>query len=156
MYQPLAEVIFPKYITGCMDTRSILAYQRVRNPSSWNRKIFLAPSHYLNQRLVMVNWTLRSKLLRNCNQNTKLFIHKMHLKISSVKWRPFWPGRVELMATTRHVRFHYWDKVFVRASSFHNRDYCCDRIFRIGASCSWTCSCLANQQAIQFHSVQFM
>ena len=32
MYQPLAEVIFPKYITGCMDTRSILASQRVRNP----------------------------------------------------------------------------------------------------------------------------
>ena len=37
---------------------------------------YLAPSHYLNQCWVLVNWTLRNKLQRNFNQNTKLFIHK--------------------------------------------------------------------------------
>ena len=47
------------------------------------------PSHYLNQCWIIVNWTLRNKLLWNFNQNTKLFIPKMHLKISFAKWRPF-------------------------------------------------------------------
>ena len=37
---------------------------------------YLAPSHYLNQCWLLVNWTLGSKLLWNSNQNTKLFIHK--------------------------------------------------------------------------------
>ena len=36
----------------------------------------LAPSHYLNQCWVIVNWTLRNKLKWKCSQNTKLFIHK--------------------------------------------------------------------------------
>ena len=34
------------------------------------------PSHYLNQCWIIVNWTLRNKLLWNSYQNTKLFIHK--------------------------------------------------------------------------------
>ena len=33
-------------------------------------------SHYLNQCLVIVNWTLRNKLKWNFIQNTKVFIHK--------------------------------------------------------------------------------
>ena len=37
---------------------------------------YLAPSHYLNQCLPIVNWTLRNKLKWNFNQNTNLFIHK--------------------------------------------------------------------------------
>ena len=35
-----------------------------------------APSQYLNQCWVTVNWTLRNKLQWNFNQTTKLFIHK--------------------------------------------------------------------------------
>ena len=35
-----------------------------------------APSHYLNQCWVFVNWTLRNKLQWNFHQNTKLFIHE--------------------------------------------------------------------------------
>ena len=35
-----------------------------------------APSHYLNQFWLIVNWTLRNKLPWNSNQNTKVFIHK--------------------------------------------------------------------------------
>ena len=35
-----------------------------------------APSHYLNQCWVIVNWTLRNKFQWNSNHNTKLFIHR--------------------------------------------------------------------------------
>ena len=35
-----------------------------------------APSHYLNQCWLLVNWTLRDKLQGNSDQNTKLFIHR--------------------------------------------------------------------------------
>ena len=35
-----------------------------------------APSHYLNQCWVLINWTLRNNHQWNFNQNTKLFIHK--------------------------------------------------------------------------------
>ena len=37
---------------------------------------YSAPSHYLNQCWVIVNWTLMNKLQQNFNQNTKHFIHK--------------------------------------------------------------------------------
>ena len=37
---------------------------------------YSAPSHYLNQCCVIVNWTLRNKLQWNSNQNIKLFIHE--------------------------------------------------------------------------------
>ena len=58
-----------------------------------------APSHYLNQWWVIVNWTLRNKL-----QWIFFFIKiriisstKMHMKISSAKMRSFCPGGDELM-----------------------------------------------------------
>ena len=35
-----------------------------------------APSHYLNQCSLIVNWTLRNKLRWNWNKNMKLFIYK--------------------------------------------------------------------------------
>ena len=38
---------------------------------------YSAPSHYLKQCWVIVNWTLRNKLQWNFNQNTKLFIHEI-------------------------------------------------------------------------------
>ena len=37
---------------------------------------YSAPSHYLNQFWILVNWTLRNKLRWNFNQNTKLYIHE--------------------------------------------------------------------------------
>ena len=37
---------------------------------------YSAPSHYLNQYWVIVNWTITNKLKLNFNQNTKYFIHK--------------------------------------------------------------------------------
>ena len=56
----------------------------------------LTPSHYLNQRWVIVNWILTNKLQWNFNQKK---IAKIHLKISSVKWRPFCPRGDELRVT---------------------------------------------------------
>ena len=35
-----------------------------------------APSHYLNQCWIIVNWTRKNKLLWNFNQNAKLSIHE--------------------------------------------------------------------------------
>ena len=37
---------------------------------------YSAPSHYINQCCVIVNWNLRNKLQWNVNQNTKHFIHE--------------------------------------------------------------------------------
>ena len=58
--------------------------------------IYSTPSHYLNQCWVIVNWTLKNKLQWNFNKNTKLSFTKMHLKLSSAKWRPSCPGGDEL------------------------------------------------------------
>ena len=38
-----------------------------------------------------------NKIQWNSNRNTKIFIHEMHFKMSSAKWRPFCPGEHELM-----------------------------------------------------------
>ena len=37
---------------------------------------YSAPSHYLNQCWVIVNWALRNRLQWKFNQNTKFFIHE--------------------------------------------------------------------------------
>ena len=38
--------------------------------------VYSAPSHYLNQCWITVDWNLRNKLQWNFNQNTKLIIHE--------------------------------------------------------------------------------
>ena len=71
----------------------------------WFRKwlvAWLAPSHYLNQCWNIVNWNFRiifSEIL------TEIYIFsfkKMHLKISSGKWRPFC---ISFNVLTLHVPF---------------------------------------------------
>ena len=45
----------------------------------WFRQLLVAcsaPSNYLNQHWLIVNWTFRNRLQWNLNQNTKVFIHK--------------------------------------------------------------------------------
>ena len=42
----------------------------------WWLVAYSAPSHYLSQCWVIVDWTLRNKLQWNFNQNTKRFIHE--------------------------------------------------------------------------------
>ena len=54
-----------------------------------------APSHYLNQCWKIVNWNLRNREQTSVKSLTKIHtfsFKKMHLKISSVKWRPFCLG----------------------------------------------------------------
>ena len=41
-----------------------------------------ALSHYLNQCLVIVNWTLRHKLQWNLNRNTNIFIYEIFFEIA--------------------------------------------------------------------------
>ena len=53
---------------------------------------YSAPSHYLNQCWVIVNWTLRNKFEWNFIKIPNFSFTKMQLKISSVKWRSFCPG----------------------------------------------------------------
>ena len=48
-----------------------------------------APSHYLNKCWHIVNWTLRNKLQWNFIEILRFSFKKMHLKVSSAKWRPF-------------------------------------------------------------------
>ena len=50
----------------------------------------------MNQWWLFVNWTLRNNLKWTLNQNTTLSFMKMHLKMFSAKWLPFWPGEGEL------------------------------------------------------------
>ena len=64
----------------------------------WFRKwlvTYSAPSHYLNQCWVIVNWTLRNKLQRNFSKKITFSFKKAHLKMSSAKWRLFCPGEDE-------------------------------------------------------------
>ena len=48
-----------------------------------------APSHYLNQCCHIVSLTLRNIILWNFISNSEVLFKEMHLKMSSVKWRPF-------------------------------------------------------------------
>ena len=58
-----------------------------------------APSHYLNQCWVNVNWTIRNKFQWNFNRNSNIFIQGNVLKMSSEKWRPCCPEGDELIMT---------------------------------------------------------
>ena len=63
-----------------------------------------APSHYLNHWWVIVNWTLRNKLQWSFNIKIQIYsFTRMHLKTSSVKWRPFCPGWDELITPERSI-----------------------------------------------------
>ena len=60
----------------------------------WLRQWLFAwttPSHYLNQCWYVVNWTLKNKRQWILSEFNFLF-KKMHLKMSSAKWRPFCLG----------------------------------------------------------------
>ena len=55
-----------------------------------------APSHYLNQCWNIVNWTLRTNF-NEISIGIKTFsAKKMHFKVSSAKWRPFFLDLNEL------------------------------------------------------------
>ena len=78
---------------------------------------YSAPSHYLKQCWIIVNWTLWKKLQWNFNQNTKLFIHenasesivcKMAAILSIKRWvdqllLPVKPHKHCLLSVWRHA-----------------------------------------------------
>ena len=63
----------------------------------WWLVAYLAPNHYIKQCWVIVNWTLRNSLQWNFNQNSKFFIRKMCLEMSSASkiLQPFGPGEMK-------------------------------------------------------------
>ena len=69
----------------------------------------LFDSHYLSQSWIIINRIVRNKLQWNFVQNTKSPFTIMHLKLLSVKWRPFCPGENELKRTSRRSWQHQDD-----------------------------------------------
>ena len=76
-----------------------------------------APSHYLNQCWLIVNWTLRHNFQWNVNQNTKLIIHEnafenivceMTAILSRGRWVN-WSSEMLLL-------FHQWQQSFPNES----------------------------------------
>ena len=59
---------YPRTVPGFNSSSSCAGYM-----CQWTG---LAPSHYLNQCWLVVNWTPRNKLQWNINQNKKKFIHE--------------------------------------------------------------------------------
>ena len=77
-------------------------------------KGYSAPSHYLNQCSLMVNWTPRNKLQWNLNHNTKLSIQENAFKnvvyeISAILSRGRWVNKDN--CKTRWERFKFGDLV---------------------------------------------
>ena len=80
-----------------------------------SKLVCLAPSHYLNQWLLIANWTLRNKLQWNFNKKKKHFsLKKMTFKMSSVKLPPFCLGLNVFINTVSAVALqaeHYNDVI---------------------------------------------
>ena len=57
---------------------------------------YSAPSHYLDQCWIVVNWNIRNNLQWKLIKVQKFSFTKMHLKISPTKRRPLCPGSDEL------------------------------------------------------------
>ena len=94
------------------------AYMRQLINQHWFRwwlVAWTAPSHYLNQCWNIVKWTPRNKLQWNFNWNSYIFIQKMHLKISSAKWRPY--------CLYLNVLRTYW-KTTIYLQQWKCREYC--------------------------------
>ena len=85
-----------------------------------------APSHYLNQYCIIVNWALRNKLQWNVIQNSNIFIQKMHFKISSAKWCPFCFGLNALSASCAMPAFSSMS--YMHSLTQHNTKLHCNCI----------------------------
>ena len=72
------------------------AYMRQQTNHHWFRwwlATWPAPSHYLNQCWIIVNWTLGHKLQwKSQSKLTHFHSRKSILKMTSRKWWPFWLG----------------------------------------------------------------
>ena len=71
-----------------------------------------APSHYLRQCWNILDWTLRNKLHWNFNRSWNFLFKKMHLKMSSGKWRPFCLGLNAFKDILEPPRPSWWRALF--------------------------------------------
>ena len=76
---------------------------------------YSAPSHYLNQCWVIVNWTRGRNFSEILIKIQNIPFTKMHLKISSAKWRSFCPGGRSVNYPGPHVG--PWWSLFTREVS---------------------------------------
>ena len=108
-----------KYLTHTLKDMIFIQHWNYKPKMVW-RPVFdfnaspSAPSHYLNQCWVMLNWTLRNKLQWNFNKSFSFT--KMHLKISSAKWQPFCPRGDELSYTLSIKLIHVFPDVITTMS----------------------------------------
>ena len=79
---------------------------------------YSAPSPYLNQWWVSVNWTIKNKPQWRFNQNTNFSLSKMYLKRSYAKWRSFCSGGDELMQTRLGVENNFFVCVFLSCCGY--------------------------------------
>ena len=63
-------------LTGCKGICKLEQLECLHSKDTTHPILCSAPSHYLNQCWLIVNWTLRNNIQWNFNRNTKLFIHE--------------------------------------------------------------------------------
>ena len=103
-------------------------------PSAAYMRWWTAPSHYLNQCMV-VNWTLKNRLFKILSKIQNFAFTETHLKISSAKWRPFCPGGDELtlFKTLLHVTASLFSSILVSLAasiSLYFQKYSCEFLIR--------------------------
>ena len=74
----------------------------------------LAPSHYLHQWRLLVNWVLGHKLLWDLNRNTKNFSEENIFEMSSANGRPIRFGLNMLMNELMLIIISVWDITSLR------------------------------------------
>ena len=85
------------------------------------------PSHYLNQCRFVVNWTIRTNFSEILIKIQNFSFTKMHLKISSAKWRQFCPGGDEFiepitnLGETSKIQTFSLKKMYFKMSSAKRR-----------------------------------
>ena len=86
------------------------------------------PSLYLNQCWNNFDWAHRNKLQLNFNLNSNIF-NKLHLKMFSVKWRPFCVGLDGLICINTYcmiliINYKWsliWQSIFLMLRQGHSR-----------------------------------
>ena len=93
----------------------------------WWLVAYSAPSHYLNQCWVIVNWTLRNKLQWNFSQKSKFIIQESAFEnvgrevVAILSWGR-WVINVCIAFSGDSLQFYYWTHSFRLFSWFSGDD----------------------------------
>ena len=81
----------------------------------WRLVACSAPSHYLNQRSLIINWTHKSKFQWYSNQNTKLFIYEnafrnivCEMAFILSRWDELTPIMTNRVSDNQRLYFEIW------------------------------------------------